>query len=132
MFSQTQLCKDLALDALRETVQGGRSVFCTGILFLQTGTWLTKRLKTGKNRSAFDDGSGPAALEFTVFSGALVTSRQKNVSTASRHRSPSVPIVDPIYLGLECLSILEALPFPIQTRSGGESSIVGLVAVALQ
>jgi len=35
--------------------------FCTGILFLETGTRAFKRLKTGKNRGAFDDGSGLAA-----------------------------------------------------------------------
>jgi len=35
--------------------------FCTGILFLETGTRASKRLKPGKNRRAFDDGSGPAA-----------------------------------------------------------------------
>ena len=35
--------------------------FCTGILFLETGTRASKRLKTGKNRRAFDDGSGLAA-----------------------------------------------------------------------
>jgi len=48
-----------------ELVKGGRSVFCTGILFLETGTWASKRLKTGKNRRAFDDGSGLAALPRT-------------------------------------------------------------------
>jgi len=42
--------------------QGGRSVFCTGILFHQTGTRASERLKKGKNRRAFDDGWGPAAL----------------------------------------------------------------------
>jgi len=42
--------------------QGGRSVLCTGVLFLQTGTRLTKRLKTGKTRLVVDDGSGLAAL----------------------------------------------------------------------
>jgi len=61
LFSQTQICKDLAWDGLREPVKEGRSVFCTGIRFLQTGTRASKRLNTGKNRRAFDDGSGPAA-----------------------------------------------------------------------
>jgi len=42
-------------------VKGGRSVFCTGILFPETGTRASKRLKTCKNIRAFDDGSGLAA-----------------------------------------------------------------------
>jgi len=39
----------------------GVDLFCTGILFLETGTRASKRLKTGQNRRAFDDGSGLAA-----------------------------------------------------------------------
>jgi len=62
LFSQTQICKDLAWDGLREPVKGGRSVCCTGTLFHQTRTRASEKLKTGKNIRAFDDGSGPAAL----------------------------------------------------------------------
>jgi len=61
LFSQTHICNELAWDGLWEPVKRGRSVFCTGNLFLQTGTRASQRQKTGKNRRAFDDGSGPAA-----------------------------------------------------------------------
>jgi len=49
--------------------------FCTGILFLETGTRASKRLKTGKNRRAFDDGSGLAAqgLVRKIFRGCIRT-----------------------------------------------------------
>ena len=59
-------------------LRAGRSVFCTGPLFLQTGTRATKRLRTGKNRRAFDDGSGPAAPTETSHRQRVVQSVREN------------------------------------------------------
>jgi len=59
-FSKATTCKELALDGLQEPVEGGRYVFCTGILFHKTEARASKRVKTGKVTRAFDDGSRPA------------------------------------------------------------------------
>ena len=61
LSSETEKRKGLASDELSEPVQGGRSAACTEIPLLQTEERAYKRFKTGKNRRAFDNGSGPAA-----------------------------------------------------------------------
>jgi len=70
-----------------EPVKGGRCVFCTGFLFLQTGTRASQRLKTGKNRRAFDDGSGPAALWSARDSSAQASRRWRSSATSQTRRT---------------------------------------------